>query len=170
MHALFICVRHVQRPRRRRRLSCVCPCACRLAVLYVMCGVFAVFMLSQLGLHFRIVRASVAAKARPVEGPHAAGALRRAASRANLQAMMPATAEEVARAKSELHAAGQGNTPAPAPAPVPHRSHALRPTRPGSALRRRSPSPPGARAGPVVVNSGRHVYFDAKDAEWGGAL
>ena len=134
-----------------------------------MCGVFAVFMLSQLGLHFRIVRASVAAKARPVEGPHAAGALRRAASRANLQAMMPATAEEVARAKSELHAAGQGNTPAPAP----HRSHALRPARPGSALRRRSPSPPGARAGPVVVDvadGGRHVYFDATGTEWGGSL
>ena len=43
---------------------------------------------SQLVVHFLIVRASVSSKAHPVEGPHAAGALRRAASKANLQQLV----------------------------------------------------------------------------------
>lgn len=59
-------------------------------VTVVMLGVLAVFLGSHLAMHFTIVRASVSSKARPVEGPAAAGALRRAASKANLAAMMAA--------------------------------------------------------------------------------
>ena len=54
-----------------------------------MAGVLGLFLAAQGLIYFHMVRASVACKARPVEGPEAAGALRRAASKANLAAMAP---------------------------------------------------------------------------------
>ena len=63
-------------------------------VTLITLGVLAAFLSAHLAMHFRIVRASVSSKARPVEGPAAAGALRRAASKANLAAMMAAGASE----------------------------------------------------------------------------
>ena len=64
-------------------------------VTVVMLGVLVLSLSAHLAMHFRIVRASVSSKARPVEGPAAAGALRRAASRANMAAMMAAGATEL---------------------------------------------------------------------------
>ena len=70
---------------------------------------------SQLVVHFLIVRASVSSKAHPVEGPHAAGALRRAASKANLQQLVEnsvggvlgAAATGLQRRRSALRRNGQ---------------------------------------------------------------
>lgn len=59
-------------------------------VTVIMLGVLALFLWAHVTMHFKIVRASVSSKARPVEGPGQAGALRRAASKANLAAMMAA--------------------------------------------------------------------------------
>jgi hypothetical protein len=59
-------------------------------VTVIMLAVLALFLWAHVTMHFRIVRASVSSKARPVEGPGQAGALRRAASKANLAAMMAA--------------------------------------------------------------------------------
>ena len=64
-------------------------------VTVIMLGVLVLCLSAHLAMHFRIVRASVSSKARPVEGPAAAGALRRAASKANLAAMMAAGATEL---------------------------------------------------------------------------
>ena len=64
-------------------------------VTVVMLGVLVLSLSAHLAMHFRIVRASVSSKARPVEGPAAAGALRRAASKATLAAMMAAGATEL---------------------------------------------------------------------------
>ena len=63
-------------------------------VTLVMLGVLAVFLAAHLTMHFKIIRASVSSKARPVEGPAAAGALRRAASKSNLAAVLAAGAAE----------------------------------------------------------------------------
>lgn len=69
----------------------------------VMLGVLVVFVTAHFSMHFRIVRASVSSKARPVEGPAAAGALRRAASRANLEAMAAAAGPSEATQQPALH-------------------------------------------------------------------
>ena len=98
-------------------------------VTIIMLGVLAIFLAAHLSMHFRIVRASVSSKARPVEGPAAAGALRRAASRANLAAMMAA---------GELAA--------------PSGLDAARPVQSRSALR-------GATRAQGSNNAGHHVHF-----------
>jgi hypothetical protein len=109
----------------------------RRTVVLVMVGVFALFLAVQLILHFLIVRASVSSKARPVEGPQVAGALRRAASRQNLQALLPDAPDARREAQPEAR----------------RRSSAL-----SSALRH-APAP-GADA-EEGVRSGRHVHFGA---------
>jgi hypothetical protein len=87
-----------------------------------MVGVFALFLAVQLILHFLIVRASVSSKARPVEGPQVAGALRRAASRQNLQALLDGTssapdarreAQPEARRRSSVLSSALRHAPAP---------------------------------------------------------
>ena len=77
----------------------------RVATVFML-GVLVLTQSAHLAMHFRIVRASVSSKARPVEGPDAAIALRRAASKANMAAMMAAGATELVPA-SGLEAAHQ---------------------------------------------------------------
>ena len=126
----------------------------RIITLYVLSGIFAVFIGFQVVLEFQIVRASVSSKARPVEGPQYAAALRRAASRANLAAMLPPDGLE-----------GPGGGPQIDPAREKYSKDASA----GAALRRTAMRHASTVADGVEVTpaaGGRHVHFPT-DTELG---
>ncbi len=131
----------------------------RVAVLCVMAGVFAAFLALQLLVQFHIVRASVCSKARPVEGPDVATALRRAASKANLQALLSQQQQQQQQHGKAAVAEGAAGTHAPAAA------SAATPRR--SAMRRGGV--PRA-LGELPAAHGNRVHFGGADLEASGAL